>query len=531
MRLATSSIVAACVVALGAAGCGTDAAAQAPRPNFIIVMSDDQGPGMMRGLPSVQRLIGATGTTFSNFFASFPLCCPARATLLTGQYAHNHGAKGNNPKSGGGYGALIDPQRNLAAWLQASGYDTAFVGKWLNGFRAPRRAPPGWNEWRGLVGPGGESLSSFYDYDIFDPSGQSRHFGTSAADYQTDALTREYALPLIDAHAVSPQPFFLWLAYHPPHNGVGRDDAAGRRCSQGPPASRRGKQSAIPPPRYATRFERTPLPDRPSFDEPDVGDKPSFVRGKPRLSAEDVERVKRDYRCGLAALLALDDAVREIVERLRVTGQLDRTFLIFTADHGVLAGEHRIKRGKNRPYEEAINTPLLIRGPGVGPGASIDAPVVNADLAPTILSLAQATVPVELARPIDGVSLAPALAGAALPPDRVIPIEGRGNTAASRDGFKVRSYVGVRTSRYAYTEYRRASFATMQEGIAAPIGSGRVTDTELYDLRRDPFELRSMDRSRSYSDARHVLAQLVDQLQSCSASGCDVTARVPGPRT
>jgi arylsulfatase A-like enzyme len=506
------------------------AVAQAlPRPNFVVVMADDQGPGMMRALPQTKRLLGGRGATFANAFASFPLCCPARATFLTGEYAHNHGVKGNNPKSGGGYGALIDPEKNLAAWLQVSGYDTAFAGKWLNGLRTPRRAPPGWSQWSGLMGAGGEGLSSYYDYDIFDPSGTPRHYGTSTVDYQTDALTRDYALPFIQAHQVSAQPFFLWLAYHPPHNGVGRNDAAGKRCSEGPPASRAGKQSAIPPARYASRFEHTRLPASPSFDEADVSDKPAFLRRKPPLSDEDVERIQRDYRCGLAALLALDDAVGEIVATLRGTGQLDNTVLLFTADQGVLAGEHRIKRGKNRPYEEPISTPLLIRGPGVAPGAVIDAPVANADLAPTVLSLAQATVPPELARPIDGVSLAPVLAGAPADPGRVIPIEGRNNTARAHDGFKVRSYVGVRTARYAYTEYRRAAFSTYDAGVAAPIGAGRVTDRELYDLQRDPFELENRARDPAYADARGALAGLTARLETCSGDACAVTASVPGP--
>ncbi len=492
-------------------------------------MADDLGPGMMRALPRTQRLLGERGASFSNAFASYPLCCPARATLLTGQYAHNHGAKGNNPRSGGGYRALLDPERNLASWLQASGYETAFAGKWLNGFRTPRRAPPGWNQWWGLIGAGGEGLSSYYDYEIFDPSGEPRHYGTAAADYQTDALTRDYALPLIEAHQASSQPFFLWLAYHPPHSGLGRADPAGERCSDGPPGSRAGKQSAIPPPRYATRFARAQPPAHPSFDEVDVADKPAFVRGKPPLSDEDVERINRDYRCGLAALLALDDAVAAMVDSLRATGQLERTVLIFTADHGVLAGEHRIKRGKNRPYEEVISTPLLIRGPGVLPGLEVAAPVVNADLAPTVLGLAQASMPPELARPLDGLSLASTLAGAKPQDARVIPIEGRGNTAEARSGFKVRSYVGVRTSRYAYTEYRRASFATYDEGIAAPIGAGRVTDRELYDLRLDPFQLQNRARDPAYADARRVLSRLTARLEQCVGDACAAYSVVPGP--
>ena len=196
-------------------------------------------------------------------------------------------------------------------WLQADGYQTGFVGKWLNGLRTPRRAPPGWNEWDGLVGEGGEGLSSFYDYDVFEPDGTPRHFGDRPADYQTDALTREYALPFIDAQALAPRPFFLWLAYHPPHNGVGRNDPAGHRCSEGPPASRRASRarSRRRATRAATHRARVPRP--PSFDERDVSDKPKFVRRRPRLSRDDLTRITATTaagwrRCGRSTTACAD---------------------------------------------------------------------------------------------------------------------------------------------------------------------------------------------------------------------------------
>jgi arylsulfatase A-like enzyme len=493
-------------------------------------MSDDQAPATMRALPTVQKELGERGTTFTNAFASYPLCCPARATLLTGEYAHNHGTVGNSPLSGGGYQALREPAKNLARWLQANGYATAFAGKWLNGLRSPRAAPRGWDQWSGLIGEGGDGLSSYYDFDVFEPDGTPRRYGDRPADYQTDVLTRDYALPFIDAQAVDPRPFFLWLAYHPPHSGVGRNDAAGRRCSDGPPAERGSKQSAIPPPRYARSYLRARVPRAPSFNERDVSDKPKAVAGRSRLSERDLETIDRDYRCGLAALRALDDGVEDIVDELRATGQLADTVLIFLTDQGVMTGEHRIKRGKNRPYEEAIGIPLLVRGPGVARGGVVDAPVANTDLAPTILEYAGATVPPDLARPIDGASLTAPLAGGAADPDRAILIEGRDKVERSRHGYKVTSYVGVRTARYAYIEYHRAGYATQTEGIEAPIGAGRRTDRELYDLVRDPSQLRNLAREPAYGSARTQLAALVDRLEDCEGPECVVSAEVGGPR-
>jgi arylsulfatase A-like enzyme len=514
---------------LGAGGGASGQVISAEPPNVIVVMTDDQGPGMMKALPAVTRLIGRPGATFRQAIATFPLCCPSRASFLTGQYAHNHGTLGNGPRSGGGYQALSEPRRNLAAWLQASGYETAFAGKWLNGLRTPRVAPPGWTRWHGLVGAGGDGLSSFYDYDVFEPDGTPRHYGSAPADYQTDALTRDFALPLIAEQAANPSPFFLWLALHPPHDGLGRNDAAGRRCSLGRPTARGGKQSAIPAPRYARRYRNAPLPRSPSFNERDVSDKPRFLRRREPLGQKDREIIALNYRCGLAALLAVNDAIEAVVRQLRVIGELDNTLLVFTADQGAFAGEHRVRAGKNRPYEEALRVPLYMRGPGIAPGTLVRGPVGNIDVAPTILGLTGAKAPPDLSRVIDGISLLPQLRDGADPGDRALLIEGRDNVSRARGAFAVRSYVGVRTKRYAYVEHRRASVPTAAAGAALRIGAGRTTDVELYDLRRDPHELRSAHRDPRYRGARRVLAGLTDRLDGCAGADCDVLESIPAP--
>jgi N-acetylglucosamine-6-sulfatase len=531
LRLALAAAMSCAGVVLIALAAGDgDAAAQSSgeRQSFVVVMSDDQGPETMRALPSIERLLGGQGVTFENAFASYPLCCPSRATFLTGQYAHNHGAKGNTRGSGGAYQSLIDPERNLAAWLGAAGYDTAFVGKWLNGLRSPRRPPPGWDMWAGLVGAGGEGLSSYYDFDVFTAPGESRHFGSAAHDYQTDALTREYALPFIAEHAADPDPFLLWLSVHPPHDGLGRPDPAGRRCSRGAPHERGGGQSAIPPPRYAARFARARAPRPASYNELDLSDKPGFLSRREPLDKGVEEKIERGYGCGLAALLSVDDAVADIVAELRRVERLDSTTIVFTSDQGVLNGEHRL-RGKNLPYEEAIRVPLLVRSPAGLAGRTVSDPVVNADLAPTILDLAGVGVAPELARPPDGISLRGAMQGGESLADRAVLIEGRKEGVRSRRGLKVRSYIGVRTARYTYVEHRRARVASRAESMALGIGAGRTTDRELYDLERDPYQLRSRHGDAAYAGARRVLERLLTSLEDCSATECAVAAPVPGP--
>src|SRR3712207_5455716 len=125
----------------------------APRANGGVVMTDDQTVESLRVMTNVRRLLAAQGTTFSNSFVSFSLCCPSRATFLTGQYNHNNRVMGNGPPDGGYY--ALDNSNTLPVWLQRAGYYTAHIGKYLNGYgtRNPTEVPPGWSEWRGSVDP------------------------------------------------------------------------------------------------------------------------------------------------------------------------------------------------------------------------------------------------------------------------------------------------------------------------------------------------------------------------------------------
>ena len=485
------------------------------RPNFIIVMADDLGAGMDAGAAvACSACSGDRGATFENAFASYPLCCPARATLLTGQYAHNHGAKGNSPRSGGGYRALIEPERNLAAWLQANGYATAFAGKWLNGLRTPRQAPPGWDEWWGLVGEGGDGLSSFYDYDVFEIGGAAtalRHRRRRLPDRRADAGVRAAVHRPRRRRAANP--FFLWLAYHPPHNGLGRDDRAGTRAARRPAGLAR-RHAERDPGRRATPGASCArrLPRRPSFDERDVADKPSFVRRRTPLSDEDLERIERDHRCGLAALLALDEAIAEIVVAARApAASSSDTVLIFTADHGVLAGrapDHSAAR--TRPTRRRSGSRCVIRGPGIAAGARLAA--AGRQRRP------RADDP--RSRRCRGAGGARAadrrhLAGrrswpASRADDRAILIEGRDNVARPRNGFKVRSYVGVRTARYAYVEYRRASFDTGRRGSRRRSAPAASPTRELYDLQPRPASsCETLPATPAYARTRESLDALL----------------------
>ncbi len=181
--------------------------------------------------------------------------------MITGQYGHNNGVLANRP----GYGALTDRRSTLPAWLRAAGYRTAHVGRWMNGFRkfGGGGAAPGWDSWFTM----GES-QTYFGYKVNDDGSEIR-FGKGRRDYVTRVLNQA-ALKVIRREVGSSRPFYLQLDHIAPH----ADGANGEKT--GPCA-----HSAIPPSRAPTGFETTPLPTPPSFNEADVGDKPSFVADAP----------------------------------------------------------------------------------------------------------------------------------------------------------------------------------------------------------------------------------------------------------
>jgi N-acetylglucosamine-6-sulfatase len=473
-RSARASVAAAClaVCALVAGLLSTAPAAvgkqeeQAPRPNVVVVMSDDQTADSMRFMPQVNEQLGAQGATFANNFVNYSLCCPSRSTFLTGQYAHNHGVLSNQLPDGGFQ--KLDSTNTLPVWLQQDGYYTAHIGKYLNGYEQVRNVPPGWTEWYGTT-----QTYQYYGYQL-NENGTIVDYGTSAEEYQSDLFTRK-AVDFINRRAPESQPFFLSVAYLAPHSG-------GPNPSPQPPDD--CESTAKPAPRHATAFDSEPLPQPPSFNEQDVSDKPQEIASQPLLDDERVANIEREYRCRLEALLGVDEGVAQIVAALRNQGELDNTLFVYTSDNGFFHGEHRVPGGKTKLYEESIRVPLIIRGPGVPAGVTVHDLSINADLAPTILDLTGSPA----GRTMDGLSLFGAMQDTGRMLGRALLIETRG-------------YSAVRTQRYIYAEY----------------GSG---ERELYDLENDPYELQSLHADPSYAPIQGALANLLNQVRTCAGPSC-----------
>ena len=308
----------------------------------------------------------------------------------------------------GGYPRL-DHTNTLPVWLQAAGYYTAHIGKYLNNYGVDSPAPPpGWSRWFGLIDP--------TTYKLFDYTGERRRRGGelrahTAEEYQTDVLAAE-AEKVLRSRAGAGKPFFLTVAPVAPHL---ERIATASRCRRGRRPATRG--------RSPTRRCRS----KPAYDEADVADKPAHIRRLPRLSpATKATRVLDIYRARLASLLAVDDLVERLVTALADTGQLGRTVIIFTSDNGFLLGEHRVPDQKYFPYEESIRVPLIIRGGGFPAGATAAQPVSNIDLAPTIVALTGARA----RRVMDGQPLLPLALDPQQGKDRTLLVEGFGAGAS-----------------------------------------------------------------------------------------------------
>ncbi len=464
------------VTAAAAGGCG---GGHSQRPNVVMLMTDDQTLDDMRYMPITRRLIGDEGVDFRNYYISYSTCCPSRATFLTGQYAHNHGVLGNTLPLGGYY--RFDNNDALPVWLQRAGYATVQIGKFLNeyGTRDPREVPPGWSDWWAGVG---ESVRYYWGYLIND-NGHLHRYGTFRDEdprlYQTDVIARR-ATAAIDRYS-GKRPFFLNVAFLAPH-------------AEGPYRGQRS-QRPRPAPRDRGKLPDVRLPRPPNFNEADVSDKPSFILARDKISP--LAALKKRYRARLVSLLAVDDAVKRIVAALDDAGELDNTYIFFTSDNGFFNGEHRIGRGKELPYEPSIRVPLLLRGPGIAAGEVSRQPTANIDLAPTIEQIARAQPTV----PQDGLSLLPYAEDAARHDDRAILLEVLAGAPAH--GNIVIRYGAVRTPRYLFVRYMDGQ-------------------RELYDLAKDPYELRNIVGDFRARPVVHRLSRVLARLRHCGGRDCHV---------
>jgi N-acetylglucosamine-6-sulfatase len=444
--------------------------------NIILINTDDLDTDSLRSMPNVSSLLAERGASFTQFIVSAPDCCPSRVSLLRGQYVHDHGIlRGSNKFGEGKFRSRGLEDSTIATWLRRAGYRTALVGKYLNGYADdPTHVPPGWTEWYATFS------NQYFDYQI-NENGKLVNYGSKAADYQTDVLSRK-SVSFIRRSAKTGKRFFLYLTPSAPH---------------GP---------ATPAPRHESLFAEATAPRTASFNEEDLSDKPEYIQATLPMTQTDVDAIDQRYRDRLRALQAVDEMVAKIVKTLKDTKTLSNTYIVFTSDNGYLLGQHR-QTDKGIPYEEAVTAPLLVRGPGIAAGQRIGQLVSNIDLAPTIAALAGASVP----RFVSGRSLVPLLRGSHPATWRKATIsqlyrEGNGDpgelkTEAVLDQPGSPSFLALRTENRSYVEY--------------------VTgERELYDLANDPHQLQNLASDPDYAAEVDRFHAWLDAFRACSGRAC-----------
>lgn len=454
-------------------------------PNIVFVLTDDLSMDLLRYMPQVQAL-ERRGLTFHNYYVSDSLCCPSRASIFTGDFPHDTHVFTNTPPTGG-FGAFHTQgheNRSVNIALQRTGYQTAMMGKYLNGYLyepgvAPSYVPPGWDTWDVAAWGYPE-----YDYQL-NHDGTVRYYGHRPHDYLTDVLTR-YGVRFIDQAARSGRPFFLELATFAPHSPY------------------------TPPPRYEHAFPGLRAPRPGSFNVlPRFA--PQWLADHPRLTPQQVARINRVFRKRVQAVQAVDDMLARVHVALATHHLLHDTYIVFSSDNGLHTGEYRLMPGKLTAFDTDIHVPLVIAGPGIPAGSGTNAMAENIDLAATFAQLGGTSMP------SDGHSLVPLLRGGAPRGWRdaaLVEHDGRAAgpsdpDAQTRITANPPSYEAIRTPNFLYVEYRNGQ-------------------RELYDLTTDPSELDNIIAGVSET-TRRLLHDKLSALEKCHTSSACWTAEHVNP--
>ncbi|KAM4635001.1 glucosamine (N-acetyl)-6-sulfatase (Sanfilippo disease IIID), b [Polymixia lowei] len=333
--------------------------------NIILILADDQDVelGGMIPMKKTKALIGDAGATFLNAFTATPLCCPSRSSILTGQYPHNHAVR-NNSVSGNCSSPLWQKGPEAEAfpiYLSKQQYQTFFAGKYLNQYGRKEaggvaHVPPGWDQWHALVGN-----SQYYNYTLSSNGKEEQHGDNYQKDYLTD-LVLNRSLNFLDN--MSPQhPFFLMLCPPAPHS----------------------PWTAAP--QYQKEFSDVKAPRDGSFDKPGKGKHWLLRQPHNPMLNSSLSYLDNAYRKRWQTLLSVDDMVEMLVKKLTDMKQLNNTYIFYTSDNGYHTGQFSLPIDKRQLYDFDIRIPLMVRGPGIKPKQTLQAPVLNIDLAPTILDI------------------------------------------------------------------------------------------------------------------------------------------------
>lgn len=430
-------------------------AVEAPRrPNLLLFISDDQRADTMEMMPATTQNFDVAFTTA---VATTPNCCPSRASILSGQYAHSHGVLNNAYRKS----FLDNEPDSLGPWLQQQGYHTGYIGKYLNAYMSTEPIPPGWDEFQAHAAELQYEGQSPFRAPVTDGDWHTNFYlrekegGPTPRDefvkYPNASNPSVYSTRFFGERAVR----FIRRAHDPQYNAADKPWAL---------------VVSLAAPHYPYTVEPqymdAPVPTwkpRPSYLEPDMSDKPAEIFSSPLWMRTDGTSYPSIRKRSLRMLLSVDDTVDRLFDVIDDFGEREQTWGIYTSDNGVSWGEHRLGQ-KLHAYEESIRVPFRMAVPHSGARVNDAALIANIDIAPTLLDIAGG----QARASVDGTSIKHLALGETGPClcNRDIVIENR------RVGL---TYRALRTRRWTY--------------VAWP--SGR---TELYDLARDPYQLNNVTR-------------------------------------
>ncbi|KAK5168217.1 uncharacterized protein LTR77_006786 [Saxophila tyrrhenica] len=370
--------------------------AGATAPNVLFILTDDQDLRMdsLSYMPLLKHHIVDQGLSFNRHYCTVALCCPSRVSMWTGKAAR-------------GYPKFVSEGFNnnyLPLWLQEAGYGTYYVGKLFNAQSVTNYDSPHAAGWTGS-----EFLLDPYTYRYFNATLQ-RNFDKPVSyegQYVTDVISEKahgFLDDALQAREETGQPFFLTVAPTAPHSDVNikRNNIDGdfdeNTNVQSPP---------VPADRHKDLFPDVVVPRTPNFN-PDEPAGASWISRLPKQNQTNVDFNDHFYRNRLRSLQAVDEMVDHLVKRLEEADILDNTYIVYSTDNGYTIGQHRRQPGKQCAFEQDINVPLIVRGPGVPKGISTDVVTSHTDLAPTFMALTGARPPIDFildgqAIPLDGV--------------------------------------------------------------------------------------------------------------------------------